>query len=550
MLTNSEKETKSGFILPFTTPTAKRLKDFTKNMEMAAILYLAESERKKAESRVLRKTDEKLVFVAKAFYPIWLIPYRGETLIFDGRSYTSHTFFYDIIPDLETYNKNLRENRKTTESYTATLIRNKDYFKNFNGKEEIKIEGLIGNSELIEDFKTYLHKTKRAKSQLKNKVVLPNTIENFEIRQGIGQLLNLRKRTAKDIQTIENSMKLLNTYTMQKIKRIRIEIRKTQNKHRKQIEKIKPKVKKKIWQIQSKFNQKIARIFKRNKKKLQRLQENQVELQKTLRHLKREAKRCKTRMHSKRNNKKNLWNLKLKRIEKKLPILNKKIEANFKRSRKVETALKLEMAKQKTECDEQIEAAKKIFLGLQATRDAEITTRRREIATLENLSRYVICSMRELIQKKRVSLKNFDTVTMTEKKGSCKLVYLPFYLARYEKGDDKRYVVYPPALVRDMGILTKMKGAFGVAKLKALFQSRSNTITKFLTQIIALIEKNPMLEKDITEAGIQNSILLKKRLRINVKKGLIDLEKQNWISKNELQTFGKILYIYTDAAQQ
>jgi hypothetical protein len=132
MLTHSNIEPRKGFILPFTTSTAKRLKAFTKNMEMAAILYLAESERKKGESRVLRKTDEKLVFVAKAFYPIWLIPYRGANLIFDGRRYTSHTLFYDTIPDIETFNKNLRENRKTTESYTATLFINKDYFRNFN----------------------------------------------------------------------------------------------------------------------------------------------------------------------------------------------------------------------------------------------------------------------------------------------------------------------------------------------------------------------------------------------------------------------------------
>jgi len=301
-------------------------KDFTKNMEMAAILYLAESERKKGENRVLRKTDEKLVFVAKAFYPIWLIPHRGATLIFDGRSYTSHTFFYDIIPDIETFNKNLRKNRKTTESYTATLIRNKDYFKNFNGKEEICIEGLIANPELIEDFKTYLHKMKKAKRHLKNKSVLSNTIGALEIKEGIAQLSNLRKRTNKDIQIIESSMKLLNTTSLREIKKIRNEIRATQNRHRKQVERIKPKVKKKIWRIQSGYNRIIARKSKKFKEELQRLRENQIKLQKTLRYLKAEARRCKTRMRSKKSDKKIRWSLKLKRIEKKLPTVNKKIE--------------------------------------------------------------------------------------------------------------------------------------------------------------------------------------------------------------------------------
>jgi len=65
---------------------------------------------------------------------------------------------------------------------------------------------------------------------------------------------------------------------------------------------------------------------------------------------------------------------------------------------------------------------------------------------------------------------------------------------------------------------------------------------------VCLIEKNPMLEKDVTEAGIQYSILTKKRLRLGVKKGLIELERQNWISRKELETFSKTLYIYTNVA--
>jgi uncharacterized protein YukE len=548
VLARPEKEPKRGFILPFTTSSTKRPKDLTKNMEMAAILYLAESERKKRESRVLRKTDEKLVFVTKAFYPIWLIPFRGATLIFDGRSYTSHTLFYDKIPDIETFNKNLRANRKKTESYTATLIRNKDCFKNFSGQEEIRIEGLIANSELIEDFKVYLHKMKKAKRHLKNKAVLPNTIDGIEIREGIGQLLNLRKKTANDIQTMENSMHLLSKTTVRKIKTIQTEIRKTHNKYHRQIEKIKPKVKKEIWRIQRKYNRKIARQSKRFKKELQRLHKNLIELQKTLRNLKAEAKRCKTKLNSKKSGKKIQWKLKLKRIEKKLPTYNSKIDANIKKSRRVESALKLEIAQQKMRCDEHVEAANSVFLDLQASRDAEITVKRREIDTLENLTREITSSMREMIHAKRGALREFNKITVAGKKRSRKLVCLPFYLARYEKGDKKRYVVYPPALVEDMGILTKMKGALGAAKLKSLLQCRSKAITVFLNQLVAFIEKNPVLEKDITEAGIQDSILLKKRLRVGIKKGLLELEKQDWISKSELQAFSKILYIYTDAA--
>ena len=550
MLTHPDKEAERGFILPFTTSTAKKLKDLTRNMEVAAILYLAESERKKRESRILRKKDEKLVFLAKAFYPIWLVPHRGATLIFDGRNYTSHTIFYDRIPDTETFNKNIRDSRRRTEAYIATLIRNKDYFKNFNGKEEVKIEGLIANSDLKEDLKSYLYKMKKARRHLKNKTVLPNKIEDSEIREGVGQLLNLRKRTAKDIQTIENSMRLLSTTSVRRIKTVRIEIRKIQNKHHRKTERMKPIIKKKIWRIQNRYNQKMARKSNQFKKQIKFLNENRIELQKTVNRLENEAKRCKIKIRSMKGDSKIEWNLKLKRLEQKLPILAKKISSNVKKTRKVESGLKLEISKLNMECDERIETANKIFLDLQASKEAEIAIKQREIATIENLTSEIANSMREMVQIKRIFLKQFKTVTLAGKKRSREMVCLPFYLARYEKGDEKRYVVYPPILLEDMGILTKMKGALGASKLKSLLQCRSRAITTFLNQLLPYIEKSPVLEKNITEAGIQASILLRNRLRRAIKKGLIELEKENLVSKSELRNISKILYIYTDASSK
>ena len=95
-----------------------------------------------------------------------------------------------------------------------------------------------------------------------------------------------------------------------------------------------------------------------------------------------------------------------------------------------------------------------------------------------------------------------------------------------------------------------MKGALGALKVKTLVQPRSKAVTTFLNQLLVLLEKKPMLEKDVTEAGIQRSILLRKQLRADLTKGLKELENENWISKNELQAFNKILYMYASSMKQ
>ena len=152
--------------------------------------------------------------------------------------------------------------------------------------------------------------------------------------------------------------------------------------------------------------------------------------------------------------------------------------------------------------------------------------------------------MNELAKSKKAALNEFDRMTMPRRKRAYARVYLPFYLARYEMEAKKRYVVYPPSIVDDMGILIKMKGVLGAAKMKAFLQPRSEAVTAFLNQIVMLIQKNPMFEKEVTEAGIQDSLLRIKELRMDVKRGLKKLEDEKWISKNELQTFSKLLYIY------
>jgi hypothetical protein len=237
--------------------------------------------------------------------------------------------------------------------------------------------------------------------------------------------------------------------------------------------------------------------------------------------------------------------MRLETVKKKISILRGELKACDKRIRDVEKAQKFELGKQKAECFMRIQSVNNIFRELQGSREAQIIMKRQEIATLEDATGYITRSMQEMVKKKKIYQSELDKIATHRGKLTSRLVYLPFYVVRYEKGEKKRYAIYPPSVVGDMGILTKMKGALGALKVKALLQPRSEAITALLNQLLALFEKKPMLEKAVTEAGIRNSILLKKHLRVGVKKGLKELEVENWISRNELQTISRLLYIYS-----
>ena len=536
-------------VLPFAISAPDRIKDFTKNMEMAAVFYLAESNREKGEGHIMKKPDEKLVFLVEACYPIWLVPWSGGTLIFDGLGVTSHTLSYDKVPDIKAFNKDVQGSAKTCKAYSVVLSRNVNYFKSFVGKEEKTIEGLIASPDFIQDFLVHLSHMKETGKPLATKAVLSSLMNESEILASIKELSDLRAKIDEDVENLDASMTLLNKTTMEKVKAIRKEIKETRKKFAKRIKKVEPRVTRKKRQIQEKYDQKITRTSKRFERRLRLLHENQVKLEKTQRQLRAEIKRCKVKIKScrRRKNKRNesQWTLKLKRIRKRLSPLKRNIEDTIKKIEKLETAKKLETSQQRIQCETRIERATKTLRDLEASREASIKIKRQEIAALQNTSSSIIDQMNEMAKSKKASLcAQFDRIKMARRKKAHALVYLTFYLARYEMEPKKRYALYPPSIVSDMGILTKMKGALGATKMKAFLQPRSKAMTAFLDQLITLMQNSPMLEKEVTEAGIQDSVLRIKQLRKGVKRGLKELEDEKWISKNELQTLSKLLYIY------
>ncbi|NIW13263.1 MAG: hypothetical protein GWN31_04885 [Candidatus Thorarchaeota archaeon] len=121
------------------------------------------------------------------------------------------------------------------------------------------------------------------------------------------------------------------------------------------------------------------------------------------------------------------------------------------------------------------------------------------------------------------------------------LAYLPLYLACYQTELKKRYVLYPPSIAGSMGMLTKFKHVFGVAKIKSLLQHRSKSITSLLNQLLTVVEHNPVFGKEISDAGVKANISRTKESRKRINIGLEGLKSEGWISESEFQAFSELL---------
>lgn len=542
-----DKGLENTAVLPFATSAQNRVKAFTKDMEMAAVLYLADSNREKGEGIILKKPDEKLVFITKAHYPLWLVPCSGKTLLLDGLGVSKHTLSYDTPPDITAFKNDIKRNARTREAYSVMLSRNINYFQNNAGKEEKTIDNLIVSPEFKQDFATYLPDAKTVQTSFA-RTLMPPTVDELEISTSIEQLSDLKTRISDDARNLDANMKLLSMTTLEKVKEVRHEIKSIRRQSNRQLTRVAPKVTRNIRSIQKKFHKTISRTTERFEKQLRHLHKKQAGLKRTRKHLLVETQRCEARIKSSKHRKNKQseiqWTKRLKRIKKKLPTLRENIKDTRKRIVNLETAEKLRVSQQRIDCDTQIGNARKILRELEASREAELTVKKQEIASLENTTSLIIGKMNEMAKSKKAALNELDDLSIRRRKKAITLVYMPFYLVRYEMEARKRYAIYPPSIVGDMGIMTKMKGVLGAAKMKEFLQPRSKAITAFLDQFVTLIQTNPMFEKDVTDAGIQDSVLRIKTLRMGVKRGLKELENEEWMSQNELQTIAKLLYIY------
>jgi len=539
MVGNLAKRIKK-LILPFAVAGKDRFKPFTKEMEMAAIFYLAERDRKKGEGRVLKKPEENLAFIAETCYPIWLIPWMGRTLIFDGLEFTNPSISYDVLPDVKAFENDVQASSKSREAYCAALSQNASYFQNFAGKEGKTIEGLITNPNFTQDLIAYLQDAESIRKEATTKAILSPLLDKSEVSTSLDKLSELRDTVEKEIQTLSRTMKLLSKETREQAKALRAEIKGTIKEFDQRIKKVKPKVMEKVKKIQESRDEEITRISKNYDRKLRALQQNKVRTERTLERLSTDIERIEADIKGCRERKDEAGEFQLTQqldeIKKKLPVLDKEIKEIDKEIADVEDAKKIKVARARTKPDDRVEDAMKALRDIEAAKEARTRLEQQELADLEEKTSSIIKQIDEMIKAKEAALNEIDSIGAEERRRKNALIYLSVYFVCYETEVGKRYVVYPPSYVGSMGIKTKLKGVFGAGKMKSFLQSRSPAIATLVDRLVDLTQENPVFEKEITEAGTKANILRTKELQVAIKKGLTELRDEGWISENEAQT--------------
>lgn len=530
-------------IIPFSVLSENRKEEFAEEMEKAAIYCFAELERKKGGGLILKKPEEKLVFLAEFCYPLWLIPWGKLNLIFDGLKIATYTLGYRNIPNVKAFVENAQRSSKTLEVYMPFLADNINYFQISGDEKTMSIDALVTEPNFLDEFGIYVSEANQLEVPSPKMVFLPAAIDEPTISSLTQELENLRREFKEDVDALYESMKLLNKTTRNFSGVIRAKIKAIGDEFGEAIRNQESVIIPKVDRINEEYDAQITKLTNDFEKQLLPLQKDKVKFEKTKEQTLVKIERYNLEAKSSAANKdavgERKWKEKTGEAKKEFSETENRIEELEVKIKEVEDNKALETFRLRSEWETKVKEAKKDLLELESSRDAKIQIHTQEIEKLEGLTSTIIQHVDTIVKLREANLANLQKLGIPQKQVTATLIYMPFYLACYQAEQKKRYALFSPSVANSIGFTTKLKGALGRAKVKHLLVPRFKTITAFLNKFPALVERDAMLERETSEAGEKADLLETNFMHELIGNGLARLKEEGWLSEKEYEAFAK-----------
>ena len=532
-------------LLPFAAPAPERKGKVTRELTLATIFSITESEKEKGGGLILKRPPEKILFISEVCYPFWMYPLGNRVLLFEGFGILKHEIPFDILPDTRVFQKEMEVSSERLETYLAFLNHNLNYFRGFLGSGKKQVEGLVTDPSFIEDFILYLESARRVRDVIPDRVVLIPRIDVNRVEEIVKGVHEFTKTLEADERSLRNIIRALTSKTQKHINALMLGSERIQRRAEKEIKRARKRLEKKVDTLKRIYNEKVLKACKVVKEQIQKLQEEKSDLEARKERLKAYIDRCmseiftcKTRRDEERlkywETERESSKMEINKIKKRL----KELDAEIKEA---EVLRDLEVSRLRSEYDAEIGEADAEVRRIEAIRDSEIKANEEIIKTLKDLTFKIVSQINSLIDSRRPRPTDILKMSVPMAKRKLTLVYVPFFLACYKRGSKRRYTVFPPSLVGSYGVSAKFKGALGAQRVRMILRERSRPISALINKFIDIVEAEPLLEERIRSACLKSNILRMRRTRKMILKGLSKLSTEGWINDEELEELREAL---------
>jgi hypothetical protein len=532
----------STIVLHFAVPTKERSEVFTSNMEVAAILLLAEAKRKKLG--LFETAATKTSFISKLHYPLWAVPWEDGSLIIDGLGIFSSTIGSEALADVTPFIEEVELGASIRKQFWSTIEKHKNTFANFAETLKVKVSALITDKELLSAISEYIKESVQLKIEESPTIVLtPPKLDMQAAIECARQVQSLYRGNLSDINCLEYAKNLLMETARLHEHMLMKEIEYTSEFYESEILKLQPSVEKKIDHLQKELD---ARIAKMNRVVDNELKAKEREMQKRERELQRLELQMAdfTKRREASTQRRNAigsarWEHRIRICENKIREVKKRISALSEFIEKTRKQNEATIEKLKRDYQELINQEKKKIIDIKIQRDEKIEFKQKEIEKLKIATSQITNQIDELINRKRNWIKELKELSISWHFGDVSLLCIPFYLVGYQTKNKTHIHIFPPVKVASpKGVIKTIQKTLASLRqtsgVKFLLQPRSKILSKMLDFALkecAMADKT--FSGTLRQAAASGNILGKYGLRETLLRGLDELKAEGWISQKE-----------------
>ncbi len=513
------------------------------DIEVAAVLCLAEAQRKKKPGLFGSSAAEIVAYLSKLYYPIWAVPYESSCLLVDGMNNCRQSILYFKPPDVEAFVEHLQRSSTVQESYHSALRSHHETFSDFLSQTEISISGLITEEKLLSDIVDFVSKSRKETDG----AIQPKSLVTPQIQEK--DAIEICRKVTRHIQELESEIKGLefakttvDTETKRHVNKLQTEEKHLRQEYELKISDVKAEVEKAKEKLEKERDEKIQKIVALHDKEVDsRLVEKRKWDRKLLR-IEQDKSEYEKRKDLRKQKGDEIgearWSTRLRDARDKASTAKGKIKAlsDFiqRTNRETEkTKRSLHDTYQKL-----IDEEGRRLTELERTRDSELMKKERYIDELQAEKLAIVDKIERLAAEKRERAAIVKQSSIRWNPQTTTLLHLPFYLIKYETGEKQRYRFIPPVVTREnMGVLMRIQKRLRSYKLQSkintLLKPRSKNLQKLITSLDAKMTEVNETQRQMDNIGITNNLLVVEDFKNKAQRGLDKLEAEGWIKSEE-----------------
>ncbi len=520
-------------------------RDRKEQIEAGAILALAELERIKGGGFINKQVGEELCFIIKGGYPLWLYPRNAQVFLFDGLRNTSLAISYPAATSSEALKENLQTKGGVLESFIDHLSENGNLFQN-SRSDQFLLSGLISDPALKNEFIIYQSEALEIDGKscsfyslfapaLSKKALDDNFTKLYFLQLALYQESQGLTEYIRQIRQVTDQHKTeLDFLLTATIEEGNAKIKACEELINPQVERINRKYKRQIAIIENSYYKKIKEIeSKRN-----RAQKSVDKAEEKISDYKIETNRQAYAGHYYERR----WAKKFSRLERELNAYARKLDAIAARLERVTNAKDAEIGELDGNKYSQTESLRQPLYTAQIEKSDKIKTVQQRIHRLLELESILIDGINRTISEWDLN-KSFQDHSLNKMNLAAPvLVYVPFYLFCYQSGQNKRFLVISPSTFGKVDFSDKLKGLFGITKIRELLTPRFQSIAALLGNAQELVKNDGESARQISVFSSSHNLLKDNLFRRNAQEGLVKLKEEGWLSDRELQSVNRFLF--------